>query len=84
MPPSKKTPAFAVSLRGENGHIASYVFKRHDQHSETFYWSRSDGRGPAGGSFNIDPTLPVSLIAAKVLSAAGELLRNPYAPSDDE
>lgn len=76
MPPDqKKTPAFTVTLRGENGHIASYVFKRHDPHSETFYWSRCDGRGPAGGSIEADPEDPVSLIAAKVLADAGARLK---------
>lgn len=76
MPPNnQKTPAFTVTLRGENGHIASYVFKRHDPHSETFYWSRCDGRGPAGGCVEANPEDPVTLIAAKVLEDAGARLK---------
>ena len=87
MPPKtdQKTPAFVVNLRGENGHIASYVFKRHDPHSETFYWSRCDGRGPAGGSIEANPEDPVSIIAAGVLADAGQRLRHPHVPpADDE
>lgn len=78
MPPNQKTPAFVVSIRGENGHVAAYVFKRHIPDSNVVYWSRCDGRGPAGGSIEANPEDPVSLIAAHVLADAGARLKRDH------
>lgn len=75
----RDTAVFHVSIRSDNGHIASYRFwkERPDYGDTTYLWMRSDGRNPAGGAVDHNREDPVSTLAARVLLSAGHRLKAP-------
>ena len=87
MPRNTSNNAFHVTIRSDGGHIAAYKFWRSAPNSDTYFWMRADGRGPAGGAVEGAQDDPVSLLAARVLTAAGNRLKAPaptYSDSYDD